>query len=689
MKRPLPILATFLLLSLTLFGADPKEFELPGPPAAGPGRIPHHQGTHHSLAAISELSRENSSTAARRFQQWLETRNGLLVLPHSGVSVGSRGTVRIEPAHRQLARFAASLPDDFLDLLLARLDPIPIDGVHPWVWHPALYPEATNALHEALERADRAAAWALLQRPGISVGIDPDLLEWLGGQELPGGRWHRSDGPLIEEPQQLARGSVEGTLAIPMRGTGPERKRRVNNKIQLTRRHPLSDLFPLISDRMALLGNGDRVIAIDIDDPALEAWQWSIHRPDIETTSKHREPQLPLISVPEIPVSSGNRCVFLLRTPRKYQRPSTNLIVESGPWKDKGWLEAVVLEIPDPTRPPVSSWVAPIAEEGFTACPTPLIEGDRMWLLATRGWAQLETWVFAFDLENGKELWRRQVEVRDLEAHALNDLRDKILHSSLVRDGDDLIVCRSGGAIDGLSAITGEHRAALYQPRWRFEELPSLSDIRWGHFRFLAYPGLRPRSMAPIQRPADAETPWLLLPPDGRLLIALDKESWQIRWSYPASRQMSLLGIVDGVAWLADLATPPGTGDVQLVGLEPRDGSVVAGPWTISLETQVRDEDAAEYQRHAPLLRGQPRIFSGRIWFPAASGIEVVSLEDGKKVGLLPWPEGSRGGTPLPLPGGELLLARRADSALPSSSVIEVIRPADPDEVKKPESQQD
>ena len=688
MRRPLPILVTLLLLSLTLFGADPKEFELPGPPAAGPGRIPHHHGAIESLSGISELSRENRSSAAMLLRKWLETRDGLLVLPPAGVSVGSRGTVRIEPAHRQLARFARSLPDEFLDLALERLAPIPIDGVHPWVWHPDQLPQANHALHEALERADRAAAWALLERPGVTVGIDPELLRWLDGQELPRGPWHRSDGPLTEEPEQTAGGSVEGALTIPLPRTGPERKRRINSRVQLTRRHPLSDLFPLIGDRMALLGNGDRVIAIDIDDPTLEAWQWSIHRPEIDHASKAPERPLPLISVPEIPVSSGDRCVFLLRTPRKYHRPSTNLIMESGPWKDKGWLEAVVLEIPDPTRPPVSSWVAPIAIEGFTACPTPLIEGDRMWLLATRGWAQLETWVFAFDLAAGKELWRRQVEVRDLEAHALNDLRDKILHASLVRDGDDLLVCRSGGAIDGLSATTGEHQAALYLPRWRFEELPSLSDIRWGHYRFLAYPGLRPRSMAPIQRPADDETPWLLLPPDGRLLIALDKESWQIRWSYPTSRQMSLLGIVDGVAWLVDLATPPGTRNVQLVGLDPRSGSIVAGPWTIPLETEDDSEGSAEYQRHAPLLRGQPRIFPGRIWFPAARGIEVVSLEDGTRIGLLPWPEGSRGGTPLPLPGGELLLARRADSALPSSSVIEVIRPAATDEIKKPEPQQ-
>ncbi|MEE2857224.1 MAG: hypothetical protein VX949_07490, partial [Planctomycetota bacterium] len=322
MRRPLLILAPLLLLSLTLFGADPKEYELPGPPAAGPGRIPHHVGAIDSLAAIAELSRQNSSAAARLLRQWLETRDGLLVLPPSGVSVGSRGTVRIEPAHRQLMRFAGSLPDDFLDLALDRLDPIPIDGVHPWVWQPTLLPQARNALHEALERADRAAAWALLERPGITVGIDPELLDWLGGQDLPDGPWHRSDGPLTEEPQQTARGSVEGALAIPMRRTGPERKRRSNGRVQLTRRHPLSDLFPLIADRMALLGNGDRVIAIDIDDPALEAWQWSIHRPDIETTSKIPERQLPLISVPEIPISSGDRCVFLLRTPRKYQRPS-------------------------------------------------------------------------------------------------------------------------------------------------------------------------------------------------------------------------------------------------------------------------------------------------------------------------------------------------------------------------------
>lgn len=674
LKNTLTILMGLLFASLMGLGADPQEYELPGPPAAGPGRIPHHRGAE-SLKMISDLTLENPGAAAQQLREWLETRNGLLVFPPRPLFVGSRGTVHIERTERQMARFARSLPSGFLDGALGRLGNIPIDGAHPLVWHPDRGRQANRALQEAFERADRRSAWALLQRPGSRNGIEPGLLRWLEDDAVALGPWRRSDGPLTRVPQQSLGSRVEGSLAIPMPNTGPEGTS--HRKVQKwSRRHPLSDLFPLLGQRMALFGNGHRVVAIDLDEPTREAWQWLVPRPDGTPTRT----QLPFISVPEIPVSSGDRCVFLLRTPRQYQQPSTNIILESGPWKDRGWLEAVVLEIPDPQRPPVSSWVAPIASEGFSACPVPLIEGDRMWLLATRGWSTLETWVFAFDLSCRQELWRRQLEVRELEAHALNDLRDKILSASLARSGDDLLVSRSGGAIECLSASSGAHRASLYQPRWRFEELPSFSDIRWGQQRFLAYPGLRPRSNSPIQVPSDKTSPWLFLPPDGRLLIALETQSWQIAWSHPVGRQTSLLGIVDGIAWLFDATIGVGQNTVHLTGLDSRDGERVAGPWSISLTAQPMAEGDDPAHLQAPLLRGQPRIFSERIWIPSGGGIEVYSLKDGTALGVSPWPEGSRGGTPLPLDGGELLIARRGDSSMPSSSVIEMVRPIPPEE---------
>ena len=175
--------------------------------------------------------------------------------------------------------------------------------------------------------------------------------------------------------------------------------------------------------------------------------------------------------------------------------------------------------------------------------------------------------------------------------------------------------------------------------------------------------------------PEDESIPWLLLPPDGRMLIALEKDSWHIRWSHPAGRQTSLLGIVDGIAWLFDGSIGVGKSTIHLTGLDPRNGEVVAGPWAIALAAQSMTEKDDPTSLQEPLLRGQPRIFSGRIWIPSAAGIEVHSLRDGSALAILPWPESSRGGTPLPLEGGELLIARRADQSMPSSSVIELVRP--------------
>ena len=140
-------------------------------------------------------------------------------------------------------------------------------------------------------------------------------------------------------------------------------------------------------------------------------------------------------------------------------------------------------------------------------------------------------------------------------------------------------------------------------------------------------------------------------------------------------RQTSLLGIVDGIAWLFDGSIEVGQSTIHLTGLDPRNGELVAGPWTITLTAQSMTEKDDPATLQAPLLRGQPRIFSGRIWIPSAAGIEVYSLRDGSSLAILPWPVGSRGGTPLPLEGGELLIARRADQSMPSSSVIELVGP--------------
>jgi len=666
------------VVTASLLADDQRHHELPGPPAAGPGSIPYHQGPA-SLQEIGELAETDPTLAADLFRQWIETRRGSLVISPSPLNVGTRGTIRIEPPHLQLARWARGMPESFLEVALQRLEPIPIDGVHPLVWHPRLQEEAGQALHEAIERADRSTAAALLRRPGLSSILDQEILQWLQAEQFAEPLWQRVDGPTRSHPQA----SWEQLFSPSRPAPASQEFVTPATLSSMTLRQRRAASYPLLSGSLALLCNDQQVVAIDLDDPQQALWQWN-SEPKIEYRGTPGK-VAPFPSVPWIPVSSGSRCLFLMPTPSKNVRPSSNVFLALGGWKDQGWLEATLLEIPDRSSPPTDSWVLPIIKEGFTACPTPLLRGDRLWLMATRGWNQLEIWVFAFDVSSRKELWRRQLAAETLEAHSMHDLRDKILHSALALDGDSLLLCRSGGAIDCLSAATGEHIASLYQPRWRLEQLSPLSTAKFGPSRFLGYPAQVPRALTPLQPPQDEATPWVMLPADGRLLIALDPKPWTVRWSHPVARAASYLGIVDGLAWILDATDEDRRGVVEVTGLDPRRGTVRSGPWRIPLHipiaTPATSSSSGSDSSSTPHLQGAPRLLPGRLWIPTRLGLQVHSLTDGSMVGWTEWPSGATGGTATPYVEGNLIVTHSnpfvtaKHGTTPMSSFIERFHP--------------
>ena len=655
-----------------LLAADVREVELPGPPVAGPGRIPHH---HHQLTLeqiAQQAARNPFGSTSAIFSQWIEKRHGALVLPPYGLRIGSRGTILVPPAEVLLAQWSKSLPENFLDLYLQKLAPIPIDGVNPLLWQSGRQEEARRQLAEAIERADRATASILLRRADLVEDVNPEILEWIRSDPSITSPWQQTDHLHDFEAPQLLDHQVKAQLPMAQLETRPDKgsfSAYAYRHGLTTRRSPIADFHPLQRDDFVLLASGNRVLAIDTKNSLDVKWTWSLH-PELKP---NRFP--PLIGISQVPISSGDRCVFLLRTGRHFQRPATNIIIEDGPWKDFGWLEAVVLELSTPDQAPVSAWSPPIAQEGFTVAPAPHIDGDRLWLVATRGWSELETWAFAFDIKNQRELWRRKLAVRPPVAHSLNDLRDKVCDASIARRDDDLVISRSGGAIELLSASTGEHRATIHQPLWHFSDLPTFSGVRFGSSHFQGYPQIRKRAHSSIEVPSDRSHPWLLLPADGKMLLAINIQSWSIKWSYAASRETSLLGIVDGTAWLLDSGIEQEDHRITLVGLDAQYGSVRQGPWQIELAARVTESDSNEDEKAAitPLLRGLPRLFKDSLWVPTLVGIETFSLIDGSSTGVTGWPQGTTGGTPLPLQDGRLLLLRRGDIAAKTVSALELL----------------
>ena len=77
-----------------------------------------------------------------------------------------------------------------------------------------------------------------------------------------------------------------------------------------------------------------------------------------------------------------------------------------------------------------------------------------------------------------------------------------------------------------------------------------------------------------------------------------------------------------------------------------------------------------------PLLVGVPRLLGTTLYVPTTAGLEVWSVEpgaEGTADRVLPWPEGSQGGTPTPLPGGGWVVVRRGDEELGTESALEIL----------------
>ncbi|MGE4618280.1 MAG: hypothetical protein AAEJ04_00565 [Planctomycetota bacterium] len=679
-RNPWQLIFAILLLMASglpaILASDVREIELPGPPAAGPGRIPRHHATL-SLEQLAQQSERNPFGSTGFFlREWIEARQGALVIPPLGLPLGSRGTIRVEPTEAILAQWAAtkSISNQFLDASLKNLKEIPIDGAHPLLWQPGKESEAKRALAEAVERGDRTTASILLRRSSLKESLNPEILDWIRDRPVVEPGWLPTDGIVENTAPGLTPLVITGTRDLPHLATGPDRGSFTVRQGLKTRRNPLAEIHPLIRAETALFGMGNQIAAFDLADSLQELWTWTLY----PEAKKNRFP--PLTGVPDIPIASGDHCVFLLRTPRHFQRPATNILIEEGPWKDKGWLEAVVLNIPNPNQPPVHTWRCPIADEGFTVAPSPQIVGDQLFLIATRGWSEVETWAFAFNISTSqpdqeRELWRRKLGVEQLEAHSLNDLRDKISQSAIACRDDDLVISRSNGAIDLLAAASGEHRATLHMPHWRNKDLPAHSGIRWGNNRFMSYPTIRPRAHCSIEIPSDRSMPWLILPPAGKMLIALELDPWRIRWSRPMEREETLLGIQQGTAWILDAGVLQEDHRITLTGFDPRNSTTQYGPWKLELTGDPHSllHKAEENQAVVPLLRGNPRIVGHQLWVPTTGGLEQFSLSDGSALGIRKWPQGSTGGTPLPLTRGRLLLTSRGDTALPGRSSVKLL----------------
>jgi hypothetical protein len=374
-----------------------------------------------------------------------------------------------------------------------------------------------------------------------------------------------------------------------------------------------------------------------------------------------------------------------LRTPKtEYTQTMMNWIHDASAWRERGWTEPGLFRWPSALPDPTPLRAARLALEGFTIGGAPCIDRGIAYWLALRGFDTVETWLFAFDARDGAERWRAHLGTISRPWQSERDLGGLFPEGRIVPRRDELLVVHGGGWVARVGRATGDLRGALLYPRIR---RPTVTLPKWGRHTFNRLPAPRPRYLgdAWVHERDGAAPIFICLPPDSRQVLAIDLDEWRLAWTPapPASEQTLLLRDPAGIPWCIDLRTAPGKGEIQALSLHPDTGRLrepgevllqVARTEERSRRARVAEADAADF---APVIAGVPSLAGPWIAVPIASGWALwprEPLTGGPPARLIPWPDGSRGGTVVPAGAGRWLVISRAEPAWEGSrSLAEVM----------------
>ncbi|OUU22737.1 MAG: hypothetical protein CBC13_07195 [Planctomycetia bacterium TMED53] len=625
------------------------DLELPAAPGPGPAFLPRH-GAPGLLKQIAALAQDQPEQAASLLKEWISDRNGRLLFDGEippWEEGSSTSPVEIPSTEQTLSAWALSLPQGFLIRAFRDLSNIPLNGSHPWIWAPEFESAALQSLESAIEMGDRQTASILLRRKGLASQIPAELLSWIQRTESAETLFQSTIDltPLV--PAAIDRLKTQNWLIrkipfeIPPTVADPGQSNQLNTL--KARRSPLSAVHGLLRNRVLLVAEDRQVLAFD--DSGNQLWAWP------ETKTNRLPDRHPPANGIRNAISSGNDVLFMLRSARSYQPPNTNLAIEAESEKHLGWIEGHILNLESPQSKPSNSWTLPLAQEGFTLLPTPLWRGNRLYLLATRGFREVETWIFSFDTDRKRENWRRKLETRRIDVHSFHDLRQLIGQSQISQHGSILSIDRSYGVVDRVCAHTGEHVSTLITPRFHLAEQPLSLRVHWGELRLQGFPWPRGKNL-PISVIVPAQNLRICIPPDSRMLFGLDLTDGSARWQHEVSPGESILGLTSDLQgiWLADMhihrakhvlgvrrvrlngAEEPNS-DLELpLGSEPRVGVTSTNGATV------------EPKQLRPLLLGELRYFSDQLLVPTVAGLEWFNLQTADSSRFLPWPAQSTGG---------------------------------------------
>lgn len=663
-----------------------RELEVLRADGLGPLRIPFYQPVSDHPTLLAELSALAKEGAYHRFRdrllEALSERKGRLL---RGSKVFEGPVREIQDPAELLRAWATTIPAGAFDGYLERLMALPIDDAHPLLWLPGVDDAAIQRLEEAIEAGDRAGAQRLMTRPNIAESIDERLRLWL---MAPPPETLASPARVPERTlEALAEGSLVkiARTGLSHRGARSDRGLGAAGKASVRRRHPAPAVRPLILDQLLLVPDGSGLVAHRLDGELSVAWRWQA---PIADTAVRRPP---LTIIGDTPIAGAGRIALLTRTPREEYHPASNAIHDPTQWKDWGWNQLWILDGIASGALPGPGWSPQLAREGFTFAAEMKMRGDRLYLVASRGWKVVESWVFAIDLGERREAWRRQICSVPHKSHSLNDLRGKMVSAQLAIVGNDLWACAGNGLIARLDLADGAYRGALLYHRYDDERLPSQGGILWSRNRFTIYPALRQRFQSPVMVDEE-ESRMVLLPADSRDLLAIDLEKRSISWRHPLPAEASLFGSIEGHPLIID-GINDGDDRLRLWQVDDRTGeTALPGVITISLplpRPRPGDSLTTTDHRRSPLLSGVPLLSASTVWIPSLESLILLDWPGGSDTVSrreLPWPPGSGGGTPWPLNRSQLAVIARGDESLGTVAGIDLLslEKVDGDEEEKP-----
>ena len=624
------------------------DLEVPPQPGPGPAFLPRH-GYSGLLDQLTTFAKENPQQCSELLRSWLLQRNGRLLFdgdfpdPEKELEAADR-SFWIPPAEIQLRQWAKTLPDQFLNRTFQNLKDWPLDGSHPWLWVPDFEASALNALERAIESGDRKSAGILLRRQGLAEKIPEAWLKWISrSQKKPVGfRTTQGSQSLLdfesEQWEQQRWWVTSKSFEIPP--TKADAGQQNQMKTVQTRRSALTGVHGLIRNDVLLIASDRAVNAFETSGEIL--WKWA------PESSQRKPDSHPPASGIRIPVTSGTKALFQLRSRRLYQPPNTNLSVESESDQNLGWIEGHVIDLGESRVKPKASWKIPIIDEGFSLLPTPLWEGNRLFLLATKGFKNVETWIFAFDTDQQSELWRRQLETRRIDVVSFHDLRQFIGPTHVSKQGNVLSIDRSPGLIDRVCAFTGEHLSAVLTSIYRMEDQPLSLRVHWGELRLQSYPWRRPPAL-PVSIVVPASGLRISIPPGSKSILATQLSDGSILWEKPVGRGDSILGLSNlrDTFWLMDLHVPRDRNNLAVRRMNFAGKLITTDRLQLPLGTDPlpMPENLAEPAGLRPLILGEPVYSQDRLLIPSVAGIEWFQLDSGDSSRFMPWPSGSHGGS--------------------------------------------